>query len=538
MEHLLLAIFLTLAIATVLNIVLKRFGISHIIGYIFTGTAISYMFGFNGANLHALEVIGEFGIVFLMFTIGLELSWGRIKKMKEILLTNGALQVLLSVVVIFELAYYGFELDFNTALIVSLAFSLSSTAIVLTYLKSSKDIVTPYGQKSMGILIFQDLAVIPILLLISFLADNELSIAEVLTQTAISAVVIVAVMFTLGEKVVGALLKFAGKTQVEELFLGAIFAIVLGTSLLAHELGFTYSLGAFIAGMLIADTDYSVKVESDIASYKDLLLGVFFFGVGMKIDLFFFLHNVHLILGVFLLVMLFKAAVIYAIIRRNSDKNTAAKTALSLAQVGEFSFAVFALAASDGLIDTETASFLILVSVVSMILTPFVVHNIYKLSSYFEKEFWEADVITPIGKKDHVVVAGFATLGRIVALELKEQGVEFVIISDNLRHVLLARKLGYMAYFGHLNKLPVLESLTVDEAKAVILTVSSEHNKRLMAEAIRQFSESVEIVMKIDGAEERKHMRDLSGITFVDASYEMSHLLVGHALERKEPLKA
>ena len=531
MENLLLAIFLTLAIATVLNIVLKRFGISHIIGYIFTGTAISYMFGFNGANLHALEVIGEFGIVFLMFTIGLELSWGRIKKMKELLLTNGALQVGLSVVVIFEIAYYLFGLDFNTALIVSLAFSLSSTAIVMTYLKKSKDILTPYGQKSMGILIFQDLAVIPILLLIGFMANDELSIAEVLTQTLLSAVVVVAVMFTVGEKVVNALLKFAAKTQVEELFLGSVFAIVLGTSLLAHEAGFTYSLGAFIAGMLIADTDFSVKAESDIASYKDLLLGVFFFGVGTKIDVTFFLENIHLILGVFLLVMLFKGLVVYAIIRRNSDKNTAAKTALSLAQVGEFSFAVFALAASDGLIDGDTASFLILVSVISMILTPFVVNHIYKLSSYFEKEFWEADVITPIGKKEHVVVAGFSTLGRIVALELSEKGVEFVIISDNLRHVLLARKLGYMAYFGHLNKLPVLESLGVDEAKAVILTVSSEHNKRLMAEAVRQFSESVEIVMKIDGAEERKHMRDLSGVAFVDASYEVSHMLVGNALK-------
>lgn len=535
MEHLLLAIFLTLAIATVLNIILKRFGISHIIGYILTGTAISYMFGFHGSNLHTLELIGEFGIVFLMFTIGLELSWGRIKKMKELLLTNGLLQVALSVVVIFAMAYYVFALDVNTSLIVSLAFSLSSTAIVLTYLKQSKDILTPYGQKSMGILIFQDLAVIPILLLLTFLSNDELSIAEVLTQTLLSAVAVVVFMFTVGEKTVNALLKFSAKTEVEELFLGSIFAIVLGTSLLAHEMGFTYSLGAFISGMLIADTDFHVKVESDIVSYKDLLLGVFFFGVGTKIDVLFFLQNIHLILGVFLLVMLFKAVVIYAIIRRNSDKNTAAKTALALAQVGEFSFAVFALAASDGLIDGATASFLILVSVVSMILTPFVIHNIYTLSSYFEKEFFESDVITPIDKKDHVVVAGFSTLGRIIAKELKEKGVEFVIISDNLRQVLLARKLGYMAYFGHLNKLPVLESLMVDEAKAVILTVNSEQNKHLIAEAVRQFSNTVEIIMKINSVEERKHLRDLENVAFVDASYEISHLLVNHALGASKP---
>ncbi len=533
MEHLLLAIFLTLAIASVLSIILKRFGISHIIGYIMTGTVISYLFGFNGLNIDTLDLIGEFGIVFLMFTIGLELSLHKIKKMKEILLANGLLQVVLSVMVIFVIAYFVFGLDFNTSTIISLAFSLSSTAIVLTYLKESKDIITPYGQKSMGILIFQDLAVIPILLLISFLANDTLSISEVLVQTVLSAVVVVVVMFTVGEKTVNALLKFSAKTELEELFLGSVFAIVIGASLMAHEMGFTYSLGAFIAGMIIADTDYNVKVESDIASYKDLLLGVFFFSVGTKIDVLYFVMNIHIIVAVFVLVMLFKSVVIYGIIRRNSDKNTSAKTALALAQVGEFSFAIFALAGSQRLITEEMASFLILVSVISMILTPFVVSHIYKLSSYFEKEFYEADVITPIAQKDHIVVAGFSTLGRKVAADLKAKEIPFVIISDNLKHVLLARKVGYMAYFGHLNKLPVLESLMVEKAKAVIITMSSEHNKRLISEAVLNFSKDTKIIMKIDGVEERKHLNDLSEVDFVDASHEISLLLVERAITNR-----
>jgi CPA2 family monovalent cation:H+ antiporter-2 len=534
MENPLLTLFLTLAIATVLSIVLKRFGISHIIGYILTGTIISYMFGFNGLNIHSLDLVGEFGIVFLMFTIGLELSLNKIKKMKEILLANGLLQVTLSVAVIYVLSHYIFKLDFNTSIIVSLAFSLSSTAIVLTYLKESKDILTPYGQKSMGILIFQDLAVIPILLLITFLSNDNLSISDVLIKTLLSAVLVVVFMFTVGEKIVNALLKFSAKTHLEELFLGSLFSIVIGASLLAHEMGFTYSLGAFIAGMIIADTNYNVKVESDIASYKDLLLGVFFFSVGTKIDLVYFMQNIHIILFVFVLVMLFKSIVIYAIIRRNSDKNTSAKTALALAQIGEFSFAVFALAGSQGLISRETASFLILVSVISMILTPFVVNNIYKLSSYFEKEFFESDVITPIAQRDHIVVAGFSTLGRMVAADLKARGVAFVIISDNLQHVLLARKRGYMAYFGHLNKLPVLESLMVDQAKAIILTVSSEDNKRLISEAILNFSKNANIIMKIDSAEERKSMQDLPEVAFVDASHEISNLLVNHAIKNSD----
>jgi CPA2 family monovalent cation:H+ antiporter-2 len=532
MENLLLAIFLTLAIATVINIILKKFGISHIIGYIFTGTIISYTFGFNGLNIYSLELIGEFGIVFLMFTIGLELSLSKIKKMKDILLTNGLLQVLLSVIVIFLLSYFLFKLDFNTSLIISLAFSLSSTAIVLTYLKNSKDILTPYGQKSMGILIFQDLAVIPILLLISFLSNSELSPVEVLMQTTISAVLVLAFMFTIGEKIVDALLRFSAKTQIEELFLGSVFSIVLGASLLAHSVGFTYSLGAFIAGMIIADTKFNVKVESDIASYKDLLLGVFFFGVGTKIDVVYFVQNIHIVVFVFVLAMLFKAMVIYAIIKRSSDKNTSAKTALALAQIGEFSFAIFALAGAQKLITQDMASFLILVSVISMILTPFILSNIYKLSSYFEKEFYESDVITPIGRKNHVIVTGFSTLGRRVAAELQARSADFIVISDNLKHVQLARKLGYMAYFGHLNKLPVLESLAVEESKAIIITMHSEHNIRLISEAILDYFKDANIIIKVDSAEEKKSMKDLSELEFVDASYEISNLLVNHALEK------
>jgi monovalent cation:H+ antiporter-2, CPA2 family len=532
MEKLLLSIFLTVAIATVLNIILKRFGISHIIGYIATGTIISTLFGFNGSANDSLDFIGEFGIVFLMFTIGLELSLEKIKKMKEILLTNGALQVLLSVVVIFLLSHYLFHLDFNTSLIISLAFSLSSTAIVLTYLKESKDIHTPYGQKSMGILIFQDLAVIPILLLITFLSNDTLSLGEVLWKTFLSALFVVVFMFTAGEKIVNALLQFSAKTELEELFLGSVFSILIGAALLAHSMGFTYSLGAFIAGMIIADTRFNVKVESDISTYKDLLLGAFFFGVGTKIDILYFAENIHIITFVFIFAMLFKAVVIYAIIVRNSDKNTSAKTALSLAQIGEFSFAIFALAGSEKLISEEMASFLILVSVISMILTPFIIGNIYKLSSYFEKEFYESDVITPIERQDHIIVAGFAMLGKIVAASLQSKGANFIIISDNLKHVLHARKLGYMAYFGHLNKLPVLESLRVKEAQAIIITMSSEQNRRLISEAVLGYNKEANVIVKIDSVDERKSMRDLPELKFVDASFEVADLLVQRAFKK------
>lgn len=530
MENILLTLFLTISIATILNIILKKFGISHIIGYILTGIIISYSFNFSALDMSSLELIAEFGIVFLMFTIGLEMSFEKIKKMREILLLNGFLQVSISAILIYFCSYFIFNLSMQVSLIIALAFSLSSTAIVLTYLKQSKDIHTPYGEKSTAILIFQDLAVIPILLLITFLTNETLSIGEVLLKTFISAFLIIAFMFTIGKKVISLLLKFSSNSKIEELFLGAVLSIVIGTSLLAHELGFTYSLGAFIAGMIISETNFSVKVESDISSYKDLLLGTFFFSVGTKIDIFYFFENIFIILLIFLGVMLIKAVVIYAIIVKKSDKSTAVKSALALCQVGEFSFAIFAMASSNNIISQEIASFLILVSVLSMILTPFIVNNIYKLASYIVVEFYESDKITPIKAKNHVVICGFSILGRVIAKELSLKNIPFVIISDDLRHVLLGRKLGYMAYFGHLDKLPVLESLKVDESSSVIITISDIHKKRLVCEAVLKFHQGANILLKIDSLEEKTILKDLDIKKYVHAHFEVGKLLVQEAI--------
>jgi len=538
METLLLAIFATIFIATLLNIIFKKYNISHILGYIFTGTIISYLFDFNTLKIDSLDLLGEFGIVFLMFTIGLELSFDKIKKMKETLLINGALQLFLSVLIFFPLAFYTFKLDMTTSIVVSLAFSLSSTAIVLPYLKESKDIYTPYGKKSVGILIFQDLSVIPILLLITFLsygaAGTDVPILELVLKTVLALVFIVLFIIFIGDKIVDAMLKFAASTQLEEIFLGAIFTIVLGMSVLTHEIGFTYSMGAFIAGILIADTKYTIKVESDILSYKDLLLSIFFFSVGTKIDMVYLLINLHKVVFIFACVTLVKVVVIYFIIKRKSDINTSMKTALALAQIGGFSFVVFELASMNNLITHEMTNFLFLITFLSMIVTPFVLNNIYKLSSLFQKEFYESDVITPIDKKNHIIIVGFGTLGRAVAKELRSKGIDFIIISDNLHHVLLARRANLLAYFGHLNKLPVMESLKVEESLSIIITVQSEQSKELIHQAVREYYSDAKIIIKVDTDEERQHFSEFSNLDFVDSNKELSSRLVELSLKYRE----
>ena len=288
MESALSYLTIALGISIVVNLVLKRFGVSQIIGYIMTGTVVAYAFDLRHmVNSDTLATIAEFGVVFLMFTIGLEVSLRRLATMKIDVFLNGFLQTTLTALVVFGGCYGLFHLDFSTSLIVSMSLALSSTAVVLSHMKASKEISRPYGQRSMGILIYQDLAVIPILILIGFLSAGTGDIGEVLLRTAFSAILVVSLLFVIGKRLMTWLLHFSSSSNVEELFMGSVLLIVVGASLSAHAFGFTYSLGAFLAGMIIAETHYHNKVESDIAPFKDLLLGTFFVTVGMKIDVLF-----------------------------------------------------------------------------------------------------------------------------------------------------------------------------------------------------------------------------------------------------------
>ncbi len=227
--------------------------------------------------------------------------------------------------------------------------------------------------------------------------------------------------------------------------------------------------------------------------------------------------------------MLVKALVVYLIIRRKSDRSVSVKAAISLCQVGEFSFVIFTLASNDNVIPKETADFLMLISVLSMIITPFIVNNIYKLSSFVAEDYFESDNITPIEDTNHVIICGFSILGKVIARDLDLKEIPFVIITNDLRQVLTARKLGYRAYFGHLNKTPVLESLQVDQASSIIVTVSDTPKKRLICEAILDFHKEACILLKIESVEEKLQLKDLNIKKFVHAHIEVGRLLVEEA---------
>ena len=533
MENTALYVIAALGISIILNIFLKKLGVSQIIGYIMTGTIIVYAFDLREAShSHELEMIGEFGIVFLMFTIGLEISLAKMGSMKKEIFGNGFLQVALTAGVVYLLSHYLFSLDSKSSLIIALAFALSSTAVVLSYLKSSKEIYRPYGQKATGILIFQDIAVIPILILIGFLtSEGHESIYVILTDTFLSAIVVLGLLFIVGKRLMSWLLHFSSSSELDELFMGSVLFIVVSASLLADSMGFTYSLGAFVAGMIIAETKYHHKVEADIAPFKDILLGTFFVVVGMKVDIALFIDKFALIVGIFLGVLVLKTAIIYVVVRLSAKHTTSFKTALALSQVGEFSFVIFAVAGSGGILDEKLSGFLVLIVIFSMVITPFFITRIKKIVEFLSKESSAVEELAPLAdREDHVVVCGYSVVGKFVTKHLDELGVGYVVIDNSYKHVKEALSDGVEAYLGDASKLPILNALHIEKATSVIVTLDNFEKKRLICEAMLKHTHNANIIVKVVSLEDKIGLEDLAITTIVDSKVEVARVLVERML--------
>lgn len=538
MDHTLLYVVIALGLSIVVNIFLKKIGISQIIGYILTGTVIVYAFDLRHLkDSHMLEHIGEFGIVFLMFTIGLEISLSKMNSMKREIFGNGFMQVAFTAIAVYLLSFYVFDVSSTASIIIALAFSLSSTAVVLSYLKSSKEIYSGYGQRSTGILIFQDIAVIPILILIGFMTNNgDKDVVEILTNTFVSAFVVIALLFVIGKRLMTWLLHFSSSSDVEELFMGSVLFIVVAASLLAYYMGFTYSLGAFVAGMIIAETKFHHKVEADIAPFKDLLLGTFFVVVGMKVDVILFIDNIGIILGLFFLVLILKTMIIYGVVRLSSSHPISLKTALALSQVGEFSFVIFAVASMGGLLDEELASLLVLIVIFSMVVTPFFISRINTIVQYFTKvkdDSVQLDTEVLKARSNHVIVCGYSVVGKFVAKHLDALGASFVIVDNSPKHVQEATAKGREAYLGDASKPAILHALNVENASSVIVTLDNIEKKRLICEAVLKYNKNVNLVVKVTSLEEKQKLADLDISFIVDGKLEVARVLVDRMVSCK-----
>jgi CPA2 family monovalent cation:H+ antiporter-2 len=515
----------TLFISLVCNIILKKFDLPTIIGYITTGTIISYGFNLHGAvNNHELKEIAEFGVVFLMFTIGLEFSLSHLKNMRYEVFVAGTLQILITALVVFSFSYYLLGIDKIIAIVISLVISLSSTAIVLKTFNENGEINKRHGQRALGILIMQDIAVIPILLLLGFLSSKNNDVATVLVDTFINGVILIVALSFIARYFLENFFVQITKTNSEELFIGTILFLAIGSSLLAYKLGFSYSLGAFIAGMLISETKFKHQAEADLVPFRDLLLGIFFITVGMQINFTVIFSYIHIIILLLIAVGILKFSIIYSIVRLRENKKTSFKTALTLVQIGEFSLAILELARVNNLIVAPYGQVLIVTIVISMILTPILLKNLtFITDSIIKKEdnSINTDRVS-IHIKDHVVILGYGEFGQSVARAFREQGDLYIIVENNINSYHKGIEKHEPIIFGNALKKEVLKNTYLKSAKKVIIAIDNPKKLYQICEIIKTYISSDKIIVKVHSYREKKLIEELDISNIVVENNETS----------------
>ncbi|WP_297810488.1 cation:proton antiporter [uncultured Helicobacter sp.] len=560
-----LIIIYVLAMAVVSGIILNKLKIPAIIGYIITGTLTAYIFGLRVQDSVDLNEAAELGIVFLMFMIGLDFSFKKITQMKQEVLLFGGMQIGLSILVFFAICYYLLGFNFDTSIIIASAVSLSSTAIVLKSLNETNQTKTPYGTASVGILVFQDIAVIPILLMIKLLSNKDLSMGEMLFSTGISAVLVLLLLILPGRFFARIVLRSSARMKTDEIFVGTVFLIVLGSAYLSKYFGFSLSLGAFLAGMIVSNSPFKYQVASVLVYFRDLLLGVFFITIGMQVDVI-FLAKYFVVVLILVAIMLFiKTLIMFAFLSLFRGAKVAMRIALSLSQIGEFSFAIFLLASQHKILNLgleggilnwifghqflasitpdEIYQFLTLMVIFSMIATPFILDRLDFCVKSALKIFKIPLKIAKIGSKAgksqkpqveyhcEVVICGYGTLGKKVLEFFSGCDVTTLVVDSNYERVEEGLKKGFNIVYGNITDKMMFKEIGIEKSKVVILCVESPLAIEKACRHIMDISHLVKIIAQTD---EEAIEADLKGIglyNVLNGSRELATMLANLALE-------
>ena len=532
MENLLTIILTAVVIATLLNVLFKRFEIPTVIGYIVSGAIINQLFGLTHA-LHndSLHQLAEFGIVFLMFTIGLEFSIRHLKQMRREVFLFGGLQMLVSGNLFGAFVHEVLGLELKAAIIIGFSLALSSTAIVLKMLTERNEIHSGFGRVTLGVLLFQDIAVIPILLMLTLFAAPERSVGDMLLWTVIDAAALLAFVFVLGRWLLEPFLEWTLSADSEEIFLVAALTIVVGTSYVGHLLGFSYSLGAFLAGMALSETRFKYRIEADLLTFRDIFLGIFFVTIGMQIEPMTLLRHWALIPLLLFGVMAAKGVVIFTILSPFLQRRTALKSALALMQVGEFALAIYAIAAQNRLIDPETTQILIVTVVLSMILTPFIINNIKRIADRVFAAEPETDLtIVSSGYRDHVLILGYGLLGKKLAKELKKLSIPYLIIEHDYKLIREAREQGEPILLANAAAERVLKAVDIDQAMAVVVAIENPAKTRMVVDAVTRVAPEVTTVVAVRNASHQKIIETFPVHCIVNASDLLSRAILKEIL--------
>lgn len=530
-------VFIFLAAAGLVIPVVRRMGISPVLGFLFVGlligpyglarfTADVPLLGYAViADLEGVRRIAELGIVFLLFMIGLELSTKQLWGMRRLVFGLGAAQVGITALVIGGIAY-GFGNSVVAATIFGLCLALSSTALVMQILTETRRLSTPPGRAGFGILLFQDLAVVPILFIVSVAgAEVTGSLAGAAALAIFEAILVIAVILAIGRVAVRPLLQFVGGSGNREVFMAAILLMVLATAALTAQAGLSMALGAFLAGLLFAATEYRHQVASDIEPFKGLLLGLFFISVGMSLDV----AAVWALLGWVALSVIgliaLKAVILFALAKAfRLPTAVAAETAILLGQGGEFAFIVIAAGLAAGVLDPNVSQFMLLVVIVTMFLTPVLSIAARKLGRAIEerRSSMPAAAETEITGEPHVIIGGFGRVGRVLAELLDEQRVPYVALDTDAELVTSERAKGAPVFFGDASQPDLLIHLGIERAAAFVTTMDAPGSAEHVVGAVHDRWPHVPIYARARDAEHARRLQASGAFGTVPETVEAS----------------
>lgn len=506
---------------------LQRLKLPAILGFILTGIII----GPEALSLvkatEEVEVLSEIGVILLLFVIGMELSLKQLISIKRTVFIGGFLQVSLMVgVTAFVHQFIG--APWNEAVFTGFLFSLSSTAIVLSVLQNRNEIASPHGKNALGILIFQDIIVVPMMLISPIMAgqstDVGLSILSLLLKT-------IAILVTAGiatKYIVPKLLHEVAKTKNKELFLLTTVAICFIVAFLTSEAGLSLALGAFLAGLIISESEYSHQSTAVILPFRGLFTSFFFISVGMLLDVRFFIENAVIILAILVAVSIVKVLITsFAVWVLKYPPRIALLTGLSLFQVGEFAFILSKTGIEFGLISEEVNQYFLSVSILSMVLTPFVIMFSEQISRFVFRKGKDRPKVEDSDQmdsslKNHLVIIGYGLNGSNLSKAAEYAKIPYVIVELNVETVKNEKKKGLPIYYGDATQFHILEPLNLYEARAVVIAISDPAATKQMIANIRDISPSTYLLVRTRYITETKELLSLGANEVIPEEFETS----------------
>jgi len=486
---------LSLLIAAVVAVLISmRLGLGSQLGYLAAGAVIG-PFGFGlVTDAENLRHIGEFGVVFLLFMIGLEIKPKRLWIMRHLVFGFGGLQVLLTGITLAFGAHFLFEISSTTSLVVGFGMALSSTAFGVQTLSEQNEVTTHHGRNSFAILLFQDLAVVPLMVLLPLLAVSEIAVSTSMGLAVLQAAGIMALVVLAGRYAIGPILQLIARFGNSDTFVAMALLLVLGFAFVMNQIGLSLALGAFMAGVLLAESEFRHQIEADILPFRGLLLGLFFMSVGMSLDPLSIAENVNLIFGATIALLVIKTALVIGIsLALKAPLPVAIRSGFLLSQAGEFGFVLFSLAAGEGLIEAKLLDTLIAVVVISMAVTPAMVWLGRKVSGKFSLPDPNEEYGPVSEDAKPVLIAGFGRVGETVANMLDAVNVPYIAIDANADCVARARRHGYKVYFGRAGRPDVLRSVGADHARLIVVTLDDHDVAESLVRTARRLYPDVPI---------------------------------------------